>query len=133
MTSMPAVVILLAGLTSVLLAGAALLPRARGTAHWGFALGMLGLAAETAALYGLLTFTDDSEGRLLFLRAWAAAGLVTLVPWGYFIVAVSSGAVASWPRPLRYALAGGSVVLLGGAAAVLGLPTFQIADVPGPF
>ncbi len=130
---MPAVVILLAGFSSVLLAGAALLPRARGTAHWGFALGMLGLAAETAALYGLLTFTDDSEGRLLFLQTWAVAGLVTLVPWGYFIVAVSSGTVSSWPRSLRYALAGGSVVLLGGAAAVLGLPTFQIADVPGPF
>jgi putative PEP-CTERM system histidine kinase len=133
MTSLPTVVMLLAALSSLVLVGAALLPRSRGGARWSFALGMLGLAAETAASYGLLTLTDDSEGRLLFLRAWAAAGLVSLIPWGFFIVALGSGSGRSWPRPVRYALAAGSIGLLGGAAAVITLPAFQIADVPGPF
>jgi putative PEP-CTERM system histidine kinase len=133
MTSMPAVVMLLAVASCLVLAGTALLPRSRGGARWGFALGMLGLALETAASWGLLTLTDDSEGRQLYLRAWAVAGLVALVPWGYFIVSLGSGGGRSSPRPIRLALAAGSVALLAAAAAVITLPAFQITDVPGPF
>jgi putative PEP-CTERM system histidine kinase len=133
MIALPSLVTLLAAASCLVLAATALLPRSRGAARWGFALGMLGLAAETTAAYGLLAFTDESEGRLLFLRAWAAIALVTLVPWGHFIAALGAGAGRSAPGPLRLSLAVGSVLVLGGAAAVMALPTFQIADVPGPF
>jgi putative PEP-CTERM system histidine kinase len=127
------VIFAFAALSSLLLGGLAIWPRRSSGAHWIFAAGMLALAVENGAAYVLVSATSSPEDRLLWLRAWSAVSVLTLVPWGYFVAGLCAPAGRPWPRPLRLVVAAGTVALLGAATAVATLPAFQIADVPGPF
>lgn len=114
----------------LLLAGAALVPRPRGRLQGSLAAGMLGFALETLAIYALLVWTESPEDRLLWLRAWMAAGLLLLGPWLVFGWALSSPGPS---RSTRVAILAALGAIVAGAAAATTPAAFDVAEVSGAF
>jgi putative PEP-CTERM system histidine kinase len=124
-------VMLVGALSSVALALTVLAPGGRTRLHWSFALGMAGLAVEALAAFAL-SGTELPEDRLLWLRVLEVSGLLLLAPWGLFVAWLAHPG-ARLPLAWRVALGVSGAALLAAAAAVAGLPAFQIPDLTGPF
>lgn len=133
MTSMQQIVLSLTAFVGLALAGTALARSPRGRLRWSFGLGMAAMAVEALAALALAEYTDSPGERLLWLRLYVSAGLLLLVPWTLFTLALAT----PWWRPLP---ATGRRVVLGLAAAAVGLavaawhPTaFEVSELEGPF
>ena len=132
MTAMPALFVL-AALTSLALGGFAVARPARGQRSWSFGAGMVAFALESVAALVLVTWTETPEDRLLWLRAVQIAGLLLLVPWAVFTARLAYPERLRSSRPFRLALGSVTTMLIAGAACVAYLPSFEVADVTGPF
>jgi len=104
---------------SVLLALGTALGRSRPVTKWSFVLGMVGLAVEAGAAYGLVMLTEQVDDRLFWLRAHQVAGLALLIPWGVLVVSLFAPEAARWSARQRLGLAAGSLAIAGVAAAVV--------------
>jgi putative PEP-CTERM system histidine kinase len=114
--SMQMLVPTLAAVSSLALATAALAGRPRLRLQWLFALGMAAFAAEAMCAFMLLTIGDlDSHARP-WLTAMLVVGLLSLLPWTFFVALLADLRVPLLPRAWRIGAA--IVVALAGAAAV---------------
>ena len=118
--------------SSLALGAVPLLRPPRDRIRIGFSLGMLGFAIEGAAAMMLLR-TQEPDDRVLWLRAFEAAGLLLLLPWGVFIAGLSHPSAKVLPRSWRLGLGGGGALVLLALVGVGGLPAFEISEIPGPF
>jgi putative PEP-CTERM system histidine kinase len=98
----------------------------------GFSLGMLGFAIEGVAGMMLLR-TQEPDDRLLWLRAFEAASLLLLAPWGVFVAGLSHPGARRLPGRLRLGLGGAGACVLAAMLAVSLLPAFDISEIPGTF
>ena len=123
----------LAAVVGAALAVVALARRPRGRLRWSFGLGMAGFATEAAAALALLTVTETSDQRLLGLRIHQAIGLLLMVPWAFFILAL----VTPWWKPLtrsgRWTLAATAAAVVAGTAALFHPSAFLVAEIEGRF
>ena len=107
----------LAALSSLALATAALAGRPRLRLQWLFALGMAAFAVEAVCAFMLLTIEDfDSQARL-GLNAMLVVGLLSMLPWTFFVAMLADLQVPLPPRAWR--IGAGLAVALAGAAAVI--------------
>ena len=115
-----------AAVSSLALAALALKSRPRQPLQWTFALGMAGLALEAFAALMLLT-APTSSAFLFWLSAVKIAGILLLVPWAFFVVALADLNMPSPPRSWRIGLAGGVALVALSTIAVGVGPAFQAA------
>jgi putative PEP-CTERM system histidine kinase len=121
------VVIVLATLSSVALAGVALARRPRGRLQWSFALGMAGFALESLTAGAALAAPGD---RVLWLHAVQVAGLALLLPWGAFVATLAYPRETAWPPGRRLLAAAGAATVLGAAAMVALGRALEVSAVP---
>lgn len=119
----------LAAVSSLTLAAAALVGRPRLRVQWLFALGMLGLAAESVCAIRLLTTADADSVARAWLTAAQVVALALLVPWAFFLAVVADLQMPSVPRVWRVALGVGVVATAASAVAVTLSPAFVISPV----
>lgn len=133
MTSVPQTVLVLAGAAGLGLAATALARPPRGRLRWTFGLGMAAMAVEALAAFALVQYTDTAAERLLCLQLYVAAGLLLLIPWTLFTVALAT----PWWRPLpamaRYAVLGLAAVATALALGAWHPAAFEVSELPGPF
>lgn len=124
------VVTLLAVASSFGLAAVTLAPGLRSWARVTFGVGMAAFGVEALAGYMLLG-TLGSEERVRWASLFTAAGLVVLVPWGLFVSGLVSPdrSRGRW----RAGAALGCAALVAMAVAMIAIPSFETADVQGPF
>jgi putative PEP-CTERM system histidine kinase len=132
-SSFHGVLLALAAGSALLLAFGTAVGRSRPVTKWSFVLGMVGLAAESAAAYGLIMLTEQVEDRLFWLRVHQVAGLALVVPWGVFVVSLFAPAPARWSTRVRFGLTAATVAIAGMAAAVATRPAFKLPDIAAPF
>lgn len=123
----------IAALSALVLAAVVAVGGSRPVTKWSFVLGMVGLAAEAAAGFALITLTEQVDDRLFWLRFREVAALGLVVPWGVFVVSLFAPAAGRWPLALRLGLTAGSLVIAGAALAVVTRPAFKLADIAAPF
>jgi len=126
------IVTVLAVASSLGLAAVTLATGPRSWARVAFGVGMAAFGIEALAGYMLLG-TIGSEDRVRWAAIFSAAGLAALAPWGVFVAALAQ---PERPRPLlrwQVPVALGCAVLAAMAAIVVSLPSFETADVQGPF
>lgn len=126
-------VLLVATVVPLALAIPALWRASRRLLHWGFALGMVGFGLESLVTYALVTRTDTADERLLYLEALEVAAVALLVPWALFVASLTGARGIKTSHVARAILVAGGLVTVASAAATLGLPTFQVADITGTF
>jgi putative PEP-CTERM system histidine kinase len=132
-SSVHGIVLILAAGSALLLALGTALGRSRPVTKWSFVLGMVGLAAEVGAAYGLIMLTEQVEDRLFWLRVHQEAGLALLIPWGLFVISLFAPVAARWSTPLRLGLTAGSLAIAGVAAGIATRPAFKLPDIAAPF
>jgi putative PEP-CTERM system histidine kinase len=133
MSSIQATVLLLAVISSLALAAAGIGRPPRGRLQWSFSLGMLGFAVESLASLVLLTRTEQPEEIQLWLAAVEAAGVLLMAPWAFFVATLAHPEGTGLPLRWRFGLGIGSALALGGAAAVVVMPAFDVSVIPAPF
>lgn len=94
---------------------------------------MTGFALESVAALVLVTQTETPEDRLLWLRVVQIAGILLLIPWALFTARLAQPERLRSSRPFRLALGAVATTLIACAAGVTYLPSFEVADVTGPF
>src|SRR4051812_7902580 len=104
----------------VIVTVACLWPRLRTRLHWSLASGLAALAVEAGIAYVLLAVTERHEDRLFWLQAHQAIGVVALMPWVLFVMALLNVRPTVTRRGWRV-----SVAIAGAAAVVLGVAAFQ--------
>ena len=101
--------------------------------RWSFALGMAGFTTEALAGFALVTWSETPEDHVFWLKATFIAGLLLLVPWGFFVVSLVRPSKTRLSRRLWLGLGAGAVVAVGSAVTVALLPTFEVADFAATF
>ena len=101
--------------------------------RWSFALGMAGFATEALAAFALVTWSETPEDHVFWLKATFMAGLLLLVPGGFFVVSLVRPSQTQLSRHLWLGLGAGAVVAAGCAVSVALLPSFEVADFAGSF
>jgi putative PEP-CTERM system histidine kinase len=114
--SMQLLVPTLAAVSSLALAATALAGRPRLRLQWLFALGMAAFAAEAVCAFMLLTMGDFDRHAVVWLNAMLVVGLLSLLPWTFFVAMLADLQVPLLPRAWRIGAA--FAVALAGAAAV---------------
>jgi putative PEP-CTERM system histidine kinase len=118
----------LAAVSSLGLAFAALAARPRLRLQWLFALGMAAFAAEAMCAFMLLTISDyDSQARV-WLNAMLVVGLLSLLPWTFFVAMLADLQVPLLPRAWQIGAGVGFAVAAGAAIAVTLYPAFTIGS-----
>ena len=126
------IVTVLSVASSLGLAAVTLATGPRSWARFAFGIGMAAFGVEALAGYMLLG-TTGSEDRVRWAAIFSASGLAALAPWGVFVAALAH---PERPRPLlrwQVPVVLGCAALVVMAAIVLALPSFETADVQGPF
>jgi hypothetical protein len=113
-----------AAISSLVLAALALTGRSILPLQWAFALGMVGFAVESTLGIIVLTVGDANGNAHLWLTAINVAGILLLIPWGFFVVMLARLQGPSLPRGWRIALSLGVVCSLSSAAAINIWPAF---------
>src|SRR6266567_2046867 len=90
--------------------------------RWSFALGMAGFATEALAAFALVTWSETPEDHVFWLKATFMAGLLLLVPGGFFVVSLVRPSKTQLSRHLWLGLGAGAVVAAGCAVSVALLP-----------
>jgi hypothetical protein len=124
-------IVLLAAAISFALGTATLATRPRSWSRVSFGAGMAAFGAEAIAGFMVLG-AFASEERVRWASIHEAAGLLALVPWILFVAALTSSG-RPLTLPWRAALGASAAVLAGMAVTVLAVPSFETADVQGPF
>jgi hypothetical protein len=133
MSSIQATVLLLAVISSLVLAVVGIGRPPRGRLQWSFSLGMLGFAVESLASLVLLTRTEQPEEIQLWLATLETAGVLLTAPWAFFVATLAHPGGTRLPLGWRLGLGIGTVLALGGAAAVVAMPAFDVSVIPAPF
>jgi putative PEP-CTERM system histidine kinase len=130
--SVPAIVIGLAALSSLVLAGVTALRKGHGGLRWSFVLGMVAFAVESLANLGLLNWTVLPEDRLFWLQVSGISSLVVLLPWLTFAVLLAHPQDVL-PRGWRLGLTAVAAVAVTSAVVLVTMEGFQVSSSPGPF
>ena len=127
------VVLNLAALTCLAMAGGVLLQRRPGRSKWSFAGGMVAFAAENVATWVLVTQSELAEDRYLWLHVVQIIRLVAMPLWVLFVGSLLCPREDRLPTGWRFAVLGASAAAVAGAAATVWMPAFTVAEVTGPF
>jgi putative PEP-CTERM system histidine kinase len=125
--SMQMLVPTLAAVSSLALAAAALAGRPRLPLQWLFALGMAAFAAESMCAFVLLTNGGPNGHAVTWLATMQVIGLLSLLPWIFFVAALADLQVPLLPRAWRVGLGVGVALAVASAAGVAVQPAFGVA------
>lgn len=127
MISLHAAVLLLAALSSFLLAVAVSVTRPHGRLRGTFAIGMLGLGLEALAL--LVRAGGERSAEVgPWLQVVHALGLLIPVPWILFVIALSSSSSSATASRWHLAAAGGSALALTAVVMTLLAAPYEVVS-----
>jgi putative PEP-CTERM system histidine kinase len=132
----PTACVIITGLATLGSLGLAVLVLARPPrrlAQWSFAAGMLGFAAESLAVLGLLVVSDTPETHQVWAFALEVIGLALPWPWALFAFALGRTPHAPIPVPWKMAFGAGAAALLAGIASTLLWRPLDFPPDAGPF
>ncbi|HET8578979.1 MAG TPA: XrtA/PEP-CTERM system histidine kinase PrsK [Methylomirabilota bacterium] len=130
---MIAILILVTGLASLVVAGAALLRPPRRLPQLAFAAGMAALGLEALLIYGLLFQSSDPTSHVLWLLARGWLAVLLPIPWCLFVFLSGRHPSAPVPMSWRIAFFIGSAGLMATALLSLTSPFFRVPLVQGGF
>ena len=133
MSSVSFIVLGLTAVEAAVLAVIALWRPPRGRVRWSFGLGMAAFAVEALTGLILTAYTDTAADRLLWAAAYQAAGVLAIIPWGFFAVALATPGSLPLPTAPRRALLISTPLLLGAAGAAFHSSAFEVSDLAGGF
>jgi putative PEP-CTERM system histidine kinase len=126
--SLHAATLVLAILTSFLLAAAVSATRRHGRLRATFAFGMLGLGLEALALF-LRAGGERPDQVGAWLQAIHTLGLLIPVPWMFFVIALGTSSLPTVGSRWHLAAAAGSALAMTGVIAALLAPPYQTVTV----
>jgi putative PEP-CTERM system histidine kinase len=132
-TSISWIVFSLTAIEGTMLAVVALGRRPRGRVRWSFGLGMAAFAVEAVTGLILTAYTDSAADRLVWVAAYQAAGLLAIVPWGFFAVALATPGTLPLPTAPKRALLISTPLVLAAASVAFHPAAFDVPDFAGGF
>lgn len=127
------IVAALAGLSSLVLAVAALLLGRRTLTKWSFALGMAMFGADSFATVMLLGGPGEPTAHIFWFSIRDVARIVAPLAWIAYVMSFTRHHDVALPSAYRAWFAAGATLAVALCGAVLTLGSIRLSVVPGPF